>query len=65
MPLVFTTVIVLIVYPPSRSILFPPAPLALVNASTGGVQTPKAGVLGSHDSATGAPEKHQGEAVEA
>lgn len=44
--------------------LFPPAPLALVNSSTGGVQSPKAGVLGSHDSATGAPEKHQGEAVE-
>lgn len=54
----------LIMYPPSRPILFPPAPLALVNSSTGGIQSPKAGVLGSHDSATGAPEKHQGEAVE-
>ncbi|KAG8525769.1 uncharacterized protein KY384_000529 [Bacidia gigantensis] len=65
MPLCFTTLVVLIVYPPSRAFLFPPAPLALVSASTGGVQSPKAGVLGSHDSATGAPEKHQGEAVEA
>ena len=64
MPTFFTTLIVLIVYPPSRPILFPPAPLALVNSSTGGVQSPKAGVLGSHDSATGAPEKHRGEAVE-
>lgn len=42
-----------------------PAPLALVSASTGGVQKPKAGVLGSTDSATGAPENHKGEAVEA
>lgn len=63
-PTFFTTLVVLIVYPPARSILFPPAPLALVSSETGGIQTPKAGVLGSHDSATGAPEKHQGMAVE-
>lgn len=63
-PLFFTTFIVLIAYPPSRSILFPPAPLALVDSKTGGIQSPAAGVLGSHDSATGAPEKHKGEAVE-
>ncbi|GAB1216118.1 hypothetical protein ATERTT37_005323 [Aspergillus terreus] len=31
---------------------------------TGGVQKPKAGVLGSHDSLTGAPEKMKGEAAE-
>lgn len=36
----------------------------MINSSTGGIQSPKAGVLGSHDSATGAPEKHHGEAVE-
>ena len=60
----FATLVALIVYPPCRSVMFPPAPLALVNSSTGGVQSPKAGVLGSHDSMTGAPEKHQGEAVE-
>ncbi|KAL6718719.1 hypothetical protein ACLMJK_002953 [Lecanora helva] len=64
MPLLFTTMIVLIVYPPARTIMFPPVPLALVSSKTGGVQTPQAGVLGSHDSATGAPEKHKGEAVE-
>jgi hypothetical protein len=63
-PLFFTTLIVLIVYPPSRPYLFPPAPLALVDASSGGLKKPKAGVLGSDDSLTGAPEKHQGEAVE-
>lgn len=56
--------ITLIVYPPSREALFPPAPLALVDSRSGGVQKPKAGVLGSHDSATGAPENHKGEAVE-
>lgn len=64
MPLILTTVIVLIVYPPARPILFPPAPIAIVDGSTGGVKKPKAGVLGSTDSATGAPEHYKGEAVE-
>ncbi|KAL1622396.1 hypothetical protein SLS54_004960 [Diplodia seriata] len=63
-PLFTATVVALIAYPPSRDILFPPAPIALVDSKTGGVQKPKAGVLGSHDSATGAPENHKGEAVE-
>ncbi|KAF2828341.1 hypothetical protein CC86DRAFT_191942 [Ophiobolus disseminans] len=63
MPLVSVTLITLIVYPPSRAVMFPPAPIALVS-SKGGVQKPKAGVLGSTDSATGAPENHKGEAVE-
>jgi uncharacterized membrane protein len=45
-------------------VLFPPAPIALVDSETGGVQKPKAGVLGSHDSLTGAPESFRGEAVE-
>ncbi|KAI9851612.1 MAG: hypothetical protein M1838_003206 [Thelocarpon superellum] len=63
-PVFLSTMLVLIVYPPSRKILFPPAPLALVDASTGGMKKPTAGMLGSHDSMTGAPEKHQGEAVE-
>ncbi|KAF2814806.1 uncharacterized protein BDZ99DRAFT_548967 [Mytilinidion resinicola] len=63
-PLFSLTIIALIAYPPCRAILFPPAPLALVSSS-GSVQKPKAGVLGSHDSATGAAENHKGEAVEA
>ncbi|KAK8085798.1 hypothetical protein PG997_007069 [Apiospora hydei] len=63
-PLLSVTFITLIAYPPARGILFPPAPIALVDANTGGVQKPKAGVLGSHGSATGAPENHKGEAVE-
>lgn len=36
-----------------------------MSAKTGGIQKPKAGVLGSTDSATGAPEIHKGEAAEA
>lgn len=64
-PLFLLTLIALITVPQSRELLFPPAPLALVSATTGGVQKPKAGVLGSTDSATGAPENHKGEAVEA
>lgn len=44
--------------------MFPPAPVALVDKDTGGIQNPKAGVLGSHDSITGAPERFKGEAVE-
>lgn len=63
-PACLTTVIVLITVPKSRDILFPPVPIALVDPKTGGVQTPKAGVLGSTCSATGAPEKYKGEAVE-
>ncbi|KAH8732264.1 hypothetical protein GQ44DRAFT_640674, partial [Phaeosphaeriaceae sp. PMI808] len=63
MPLISLTLVTLIVYPPAREIMFPPAPIALVS-SKGGVQKPKAGTLGSTDSATGAPENHKGEAVE-
>lgn len=63
-PLLSLTIVTLIVYPRSRAMLFPPAPVALVSATSGGIQKPKAGVLGSHDSATGAPENHKGEAVE-
>ncbi|KAI2464839.1 hypothetical protein F4781DRAFT_436006 [Annulohypoxylon bovei var. microspora] len=63
-PLLTLTLITLIVYPSSRAILFPPAPLALVDSKSGGVQKPKAGVLGSTDSSTGAPQNFKGEAVE-
>ncbi|KAI3319807.1 hypothetical protein HD806DRAFT_538776 [Xylariaceae sp. AK1471] len=63
-PLLIVTLITLIVYPRSRGVLFPPAPISLVDSKSGGVQKPKAGVLGSHESATGAPENHKGEAVE-
>jgi len=64
LPLFLLTLITLITVPKSRQILFPPAPIALVDTKTGGVQKPKSGALGSHDSTTGAPENHRGEAVE-
>ncbi|CAI6340223.1 unnamed protein product [Periconia digitata] len=64
MPLLSAILIALIAYPPLRAIMFPPAPIALVSSKTGGVQKPKSGTLGSHDSVTGAPENHKGEAVE-
>jgi hypothetical protein len=60
----FTTLLALIAYPPSRHLLFPHAPLALVDSHSGGVKKPKAGMLGSHDTLTGAPERHMGEAAE-
>ena len=63
LPLSLITIIVLITVPRSRDYLFPHVPAALIDSRTGGVQTPKAGVLGS-DSATGAPEKYKGQAVE-
>ena len=63
-PTVIAFLMVLIVYPPARAYCFPPAPIALIDSKSGGVKKPTAGVLGSDDSLTGAPEKHQGEAVE-
>jgi hypothetical protein len=63
-PTIIAFLMVLIAYPPSRAYCFPPAPIALIDSNTGGIKKPAAGVLGSDDSLTGAPEKHQGEAVE-
>ncbi|KGO44185.1 Protein of unknown function DUF3292 [Penicillium expansum] len=63
-PTMLAVLLALVVYPPCRSLMFPPAPISLVNKDTGGVQKPKAGILGSDDSITGAPEKFKGEAAE-
>ncbi|KAL5316499.1 hypothetical protein ACEPPN_015547 [Leptodophora sp. 'Broadleaf-Isolate-01'] len=63
-PTIIAFLVVLIVYPPARACCFPPAPIALIDSKTGGIKQPTAGVLGSDNSLTGAPEKHQGEAVE-
>ena len=63
-PVLLCGIVAIILSPDFRKEIFPPAPLALVNSSTGGLQKPKSGVLGSHGSLTGAPEKHEGEAVE-
>ena len=54
----------LIIFPEVRKYSFPPAPPALIDPNTGGVQKPASGVLGSGDSVTGSPEGHKGEAVE-
>ncbi|PQE09163.1 Proteasome subunit beta type protein [Rutstroemia sp. NJR-2017a WRK4] len=64
MPLVLGSLILLVSSKKARNILFPPAPLALVNMRTGGIQKPQAGQLGTSNTLTGAPEKQEGEAVE-
>ncbi|KPM35792.1 hypothetical protein AK830_g10778 [Neonectria ditissima] len=64
MPTLWITFMALLVSPRIRHILFPPAPLALVDYHTGGVSKPRAGLLASTDSATGAPENAKGEAME-
>ncbi|KAK8164943.1 hypothetical protein IWX90DRAFT_464831 [Phyllosticta citrichinensis] len=63
-PLHGLTLIGLILFPPLREMMFPPAPMALVDAKTGNLQKPEAGLLGSYDSVTGASENYKGEAVE-
>lgn len=64
LPTLFAVLIILVLHPPSRTLLFPPAPIALVDTATGGAKKPQAGYLGSHDSVTGAGEKFKGEAAE-
>ena len=64
MPLVLGTLLLIVGSERVRNVLFPPAPLALVNIGTGGLQKPQAGQLGTTDTLTGAPEKAQGEARE-
>lgn len=64
MPSIFIFLIVLIVYPPSRNYLFPPVPQSMVDSRTGAIKKPKAGLLGSKDTLTGAQERHKGEAAE-
>lgn len=59
-----STLATLAVFPQSRPILFPPTPLALAAWDTGGLSKPRAGVLGSVDTLTGAPENLAGEALE-
>ncbi|KAG7139347.1 hypothetical protein HYQ45_003653 [Verticillium longisporum] len=64
MPLLIVATIALVVSPRVRVVLFPPAPLSMVDMTTGGVAKPMAGTLGSTDAATGAPQNLKGEAVE-
>ncbi|PWN40141.1 hypothetical protein IE81DRAFT_325846 [Ceraceosorus guamensis] len=62
-PALISFVVLLLVSPRSRRVLFPPAPLAAISAKTGEAKVPKAGHLGS-ESLTGAKESYQGEAAE-
>ncbi len=48
----------------ARSVLFPAAPLAAIDAKTGKAKVPASGHLGSRDSLTGGAETYSGEAVE-
>ncbi|KZL63357.1 hypothetical protein CI238_10503 [Colletotrichum incanum] len=57
-------VIILILSPRARLILFPPAPLAMVDIRDGSIAKPMGGTLGSTDAATGAPQNLKGESVE-
>ncbi|KAJ3794438.1 hypothetical protein GGU11DRAFT_730253 [Lentinula aff. detonsa] len=63
-PTFLALLLTLVVFPSSRPIIFPSAPLAAIDTSTGGVTKPLAGHLGSKDSMTGAEEQFRGEAVE-
>lgn len=63
-PLLLSTLIVIVSSSEARDTLFPPAPRALVNIKTGLLQTPQAGQLGTDDTLTGAPEKQPYEAIE-
>ncbi|EST06211.1 Protein of unknown function DUF3292 [Kalmanozyma brasiliensis GHG001] len=56
--------LVLILSPRARTLLFPAAPLAAIDAKTGQAKVPMAGHLGSKHSLTGAAETYEGEAVE-
>ncbi|WQF86745.1 hypothetical protein CDEST_11759 [Colletotrichum destructivum] len=47
-----------------RVLLFPPAPLSMVDIRDGSIAKPMGGTLGSTDSATGAPQNLKGESVE-
>jgi hypothetical protein len=64
MPLALGTLILVVSSVQARKALFTPAPRALVNIRTGGIQKPQAGVLGTNDTLTGAPEKQPHEAIE-
>ncbi|KAJ5935933.1 hypothetical protein N7454_005231 [Penicillium verhagenii] len=63
-PLGFGILILVVSSTKARNIIFPSAPRALVNTRTGGIQKPQAGLLGTNDTITGAPEKQLHEAIE-
>ncbi|KAB5518140.1 hypothetical protein GE09DRAFT_978386 [Coniochaeta sp. 2T2.1] len=64
MPLTLGVLIAIVSSKQARDTLFPPAPLALVDISKGTLKKPQAKQLGTSDTLTGAPEKHEGETKE-
>ncbi|KAH8174991.1 hypothetical protein LIA77_06410 [Sarocladium implicatum] len=57
-------VMTLIVSTRARRLLFPPAPLSMINTQDGSAAKPMAGTLGSTDTVTGAPQNLRGESME-
>lgn len=64
LPLIGCLTIAFILDTRVRRFLFPPAPLSMINTKDGGVAKPMAGILGSTDTATGAPQNLRGESIE-
>ncbi|CAG7563787.1 unnamed protein product [Fusarium equiseti] len=64
MPTFLATLLSILLSPKIRDTLFPPCPPSLVHYQGGHLIKPAAGVLGTTDSATGAPENLKGETLE-
>lgn len=64
LPTMILCALVFIISPSARTLCFPPAPLALVDAASGGVQKPASGMLATADTMTGAPEALDGAGAE-
>ncbi|KAJ6111449.1 hypothetical protein N7523_007510, partial [Penicillium sp. IBT 18751x] len=62
-PAILSLLVALIMFPPIRTMLFPMAP-AKTNSDTSSVNSSTGDLPESHDSLTGAPENHKGEAAE-
>ncbi|KAH7222434.1 hypothetical protein BKA60DRAFT_607558 [Fusarium oxysporum] len=64
MPTLLTGLMAILLSPKIRNTLFPPCPPALVHYQGGHLIKPAAGILGTVDTATGAPESLKGETLE-
>ncbi|KLO84705.1 Uncharacterized protein LW93_4984 [Fusarium fujikuroi] len=64
MPTILIGLMAMLLSPKVRNTLFPPCPPAIVHYQGGHLIKPAAGILGTVDTATGAPESLKGEALE-
>ncbi|KAF5546808.1 hypothetical protein FMEXI_5499 [Fusarium mexicanum] len=64
MPVLLTGLMAILLSPKVRNTLFPPCPPALAHYQGGHLIKPAAGILGTVDTATGAPESLKGETLE-